>query len=113
MRTLSIGMIVCATRSEATIAITIGTATCFIRIVISLGEPNTSGTNTMIVASVPASVATPTSLTPRSVAPRGSPGVSWRCRNTLSVITTALSTSMPIASIMPIIEKMLSVRPRK
>ena len=75
MRTLSIGMIVCATRSEATIAITIGIATCFIRIVISLGEPNTSGTNTMIVASVPASVATPTSLTPRSVAPRGSPGV--------------------------------------
>ena len=68
MRTLSIGMIVCATSSEATIAITIGIATCFMRIVISLGEPNTSGTNTMIVASVPASVATPTSLTPRSVA---------------------------------------------
>ena len=31
----------------------------------------------------------------------------------LSVITTELSTSMPIASSMPIIVRMLSVRPRK
>src|SRR4029078_10853253 len=104
MRTLSIGIIVCATNSEATIAITIGIATCFMRIVISLGEPNTSGTNTMIVASVPASVATPTSRTPRSVAARGLSGSNWRCRNTLSVITTAVSTSVPSGNMIPINE---------
>ena len=67
----------------------------------------------MMVENVPARVATPTSLTPATVASIGRSGISCRWRNTLSVITTALSTSMPIASSMPIMVRMLSVKPRK
>ena len=67
----------------------------------------------MIVEKVPASVAMPTSLTPETVASTGWPGFSCRWRKMLSVITTELSTSMPIASSMPIIVRMLSVKPRK
>jgi len=43
----------------------------------------------------------------------GFPGFICRWRKMLSVITTELSTSMPIASSMPIIVRMLSVNPRK
>ena len=71
------------------------------------------GRNTTTQVAVPASVAAPTSLTPASVAACGLPGSSCRCRYTLSVTTTALSTSMPMASIMPIIDITLMVRPTK
>ena len=67
----------------------------------------------MIIEKVPASVATPTSFTPASVDSSGWPGCSCRCRKMLSVITTELSTSMPIASSMPIIVRTLSVNPMK
>ena len=71
------------------------------------------GRNTTTQVAVPASVATPTSLTPASVAACGLSGSICRWRNTLSVTTTALSTSMPMASIMPIIDITLMVRPTK
>ena len=112
-REVSIGTIVCAIRSEAHIATTMGTATCARKIVSWLRSPKRIGRKTTTQVAVPASVATPTSRTPASVAAAGLPGSSWRCRNTLSVTTTALSTSMPIASIMPIIDMTLIVRSRK
>ena len=113
MRAASIGISVCATTSDATIATTIGIATCTRKIDISFFSPNTIGRKTMVVDSVPASTATPTSRTPASVAGTGRPGSSCRCRKMLSVITTELSTSMPIATSMPIMVSTLSVRPRK
>ena len=112
-REVSSGMSVCAITSEAIIANTIGIATCVRKIEIWLFAPNTIGRNTITVAAVPAIVATPTSLTPVTVARTGFPGSSWRCLKMLSVTTTALSTSMPTASIMPIIVSTLSVSPRK
>ena len=113
MRAASIGISVCATTSDASIATTIGTATCTRKIDIWFFSPNTSGRKTIVVENVPASVATPTSLTPASVASSGRPGFSCRWRKMLSVITTELSTSMPTASSMPIIVRMLSENPRK
>ncbi len=112
-RAVRVGMIVCATRSEASIATTIGTATWTMKIEISLSLPKMIGRNTMTVESVPASTARPTSLTPDSVEASASAPGTWRWRKMLSVTTTALSTSSPIASSMPIIVRMLSEKPRK
>ncbi len=113
MRAASIGSSVCAITSEASIATTIGTATCTRKIDIWLRSPNTSGRKTMTIENVPASVATPTSFTPASVDSSGRPGCSCRWRKMLSVMTTELSTSMPMASSMPIIVRMLMLKPRK
>ncbi len=113
MRAASIGIRVCATTSEASIATTIGIATCTRKIDISFFSPKTIGRKTMMVESVPASTATPTSLTPASVAGTGRVGSSCRWRKMLSVTTTELSTSIPIATSMPIIVSTLSVSPRK
>ncbi len=106
-------MMVCATSSEASIATTIGTATCTMKIEISLSSPKMIGRNTITVESVPASTASPTSVTPVSVASIGSAPFVCRWRKMLSVTTTALSTSRPIDSSMPIIVRMLSEKPRK
>ena len=112
-REVTIGISVCAMISEATMATQIGIAACVSQIEIWLLEPNRIGRNTTTQVAVPASVATPTSLTPASVAACGWSGSICRWRNTLSVTTTALSTSMPMASIMPIIDITLMVRPTK
>ena len=110
---VSIGTMVCAITSEAHIATTIGIATWVRKIVIWLRSPNRIGRNTTTQVAVPASVAMPTSRTPARVAAPGLAGSSCRWRKTLSVTTTALSTSMPMASIMPIIDMTLIERPRK
>ncbi len=87
MRAASIGIRVCATTSDATIATTIGIATCTRKIDISFFSPNTIGRKTMIVDSVPASTATPTSRTPRERRrDRLASASSCRCRKMLSVI---------------------------
>src|SRR6187455_3517203 len=73
-REVAIGISVCAMMSEATIATQIGMAACVSQIEIWLLEPKRMGRNTTTQVAVPASVATPTSLTPSSVAARGLPG---------------------------------------
>ena len=88
-------------------------ATCVKNIVMSVLAPNIMGAKTIMVVAVPAITARPTSLTPLIVAVIGSSGFSSRCRKILSVTTTALSTSMPTASINPIIDNILSVSPAK
>ena len=113
MRAASIGTSVCAISSDASNATMIVIATWVRKIVMSVWAPNMIGANTMIVVAVPAMTARPTSRTPSSVDWCGSPGFSLRCLKMLSVTTTALSTSMPTASMSPIIERMLSVRPAK
>jgi len=84
MRAASIGISVWATTSEASIATTMGTATCTRKMDIWFFSPNTSGRKTMMVEQVPARVATPTSFTPAMVASNGRSGMSCRWRNTLS-----------------------------
>ena len=82
------------------------------QIVTCVRPPSTSGRNTMIEVAVDETTAGSTSRLPRSAARRrGAPRS--RCRWMLSRITTALSTSMPTASISPIMERMLSERPPK
>ena len=83
-----------------------------IQVEISVRPPRTSGRNTMIEVAVEHTTAGSTSREPTSAARRG-PSPFWRWRKMLSSTTTALSTSMPTASISPIIERMLSVRPVK
>ena len=112
-RAVSVGMMVCATSRDASIATTMGTATCTMKTEISLSWPKMIGRKTMTVDSVPASTARPTSVTPDKVDGIGCAPSIWRWRNMLSVTTTALSTSRPIASSMPIIVRMLSEKPRK
>src|SRR5688572_4495483 len=107
------GISVWAMISDATMATQIGMATCVSHIEIWLLLLNRMGRNTTTQVAVPANVATPTSFTPASVAFCGLSGSSCRWRNTLSVTTTALSTSMPMASIIPIIDITLMVRPQK
>ena len=76
-------------------------------------SPTISGANTMMVGAVPATTAMPTSLTPLRVALNGRFGSMPRCLKMFSVTTTALSTSMPTASISPIIDRMFSESPAK
>ena len=83
MRAASIGSSVWAITSEASMATTIGTATCTRKIDISFFWPKTSGRNTITIENVPASVARPTSRTPASVDSSGLPGCSCRCRKML------------------------------
>ena len=70
-RAVSVGMMVWATSSDASIATTIGTATCTMNTDIWFFSPNTIGRKTMIVDRVPASTAVPTSRTPARVAAMG------------------------------------------
>ena len=75
--------------------------------------PTMIGAKTMMVVAVPAITAVPTSRTPFSVASKGLALSIARCLKILSVTTTALSTSMPMASISPIIDRIFSERPAK
>ena len=75
--------------------------------------PTMIGAKTMMVVAVPAMTAVPTSLTPLRVALKGLALSISRCLKILSVTTTALSTSMPIASIRPIIDNMFRESPAK
>jgi hypothetical protein len=79
-RAISIGISVCAMISDAIIATTIGIATCVRKIVIWLRDPKRMGRNTTMHVAVPASVATPTSRTPASVALSGRVGSICRWR---------------------------------
>ena len=88
-------------------------ATWLMNIDISSFLPKMLGRKTMAVVSVPAVTASATASTPAMVARWGSFGKRSRFVNTLSVTTTALSTSIPMESIRPIIDRMLSVKPRK
>ena len=60
----------------------------------SVRSPNNNGKKTATELAVPAVTAMPTSRTPASVASFGRSGVICRCLKMLSVMTTALSTSM-------------------
>ena len=83
-----------------------------IQVVISVRPPSTSGRNTIIEVPVAHTTAGVTSRQPLSVARSvASPRSRWRWM--LSSTTTALSTSIPTASISPIIDRMLSERPAK
>ena len=75
--------------------------------------PKINGANTAIAVVVPVITANPTSRTPLRVDALGLRSLSDRSRKILSVMTTALSTNMPTASMSPIIDRMLSVRSKK
>jgi hypothetical protein len=102
-----------AIRREARSATIIVTATCVRKTMISFLVPTMIGANTMTVVAVPAITAVPTSRTPFSVALKGFSLSIARCLKMLSVTTTALSTSMPMASIRPIIDRMFRESPAK
>src|SRR5438094_450461 len=112
MRPSASGMAVSERKSEHRSVKMIVRPTSPIQVEISVRPPRTSGRNTMIEVAVEHTTAGSTSREPTSAARRG-PSPFWRWRKMLSSTTTALSTSMPTASISPIIERMLSVRPVK
>ena len=112
-RAASIGTSVCAISNDASKATIMVIATCVRKTMMSVLTPNIIGANTTTVVAVPAIMARPTSFTPFIVALNGFSLSSFRCRNTLSVTTTALSTSIPTASIRPIIESMFNDIPAK
>ena len=72
-------------------------------------ERKKKGTKTQMVVSAEASTAMPTSPLPVRAASAADRPSSWRRRKMLSSTTTAGSTSIPTASIMPTIETMLRV----
>ena len=113
MRDASWGIRVRAIASDAASEMQIVMATWLMNIDISSFLPKMLGRKTMAVVSVPAVTASATASTPAMVARCGSFGKRSRFVNTLSVTTTALSTSIPMESIRPIIDRMLSVKPRK
>src|SRR6056297_312446 len=109
---VSMGMTVSDMNSEATKAMMILIATwysCTAIIDISLMM---LGRKTITVVRVPAVTAMATLFTPLMVASFGSLlSICVRCM--LSVTTTALSTSIPMASISPIMERIFRERSRK
>ena len=112
-RSASIGTSVWAITNEASSATMMVTATWVKNTMMSVLVPKIIGANTMIVVAVPAMTASPTSRTPLSVDSRGLRSLSARSLKMLSVTTTALSTSIPTASISPIIDRIFNVSPKK
>ncbi len=94
---------------ETTTARQIVSPASFIHVAERLSERKKKGTKTQMVVSAEARTAIPTSLLPTAAASSAGKPSSWRRRKMLSNTTTAGSTSMPTASIMPIIETMLRV----
>ena len=98
--------------SEHPSAMEMVSPTSLSQVVISVPEPMTRGRKTIRVVAVDAVTAMSTWPAPCSAAFRRSPS-SRILRSMLSRTTIALSTSMPTASINPIMDRMLRLEPMK
>ena len=106
------GISVSEENSEHASAMEMVTPTSLSQVVSSVPEPTTRGRKTMRVVAVEAVTAMTTWPAPSRAALRRSPS-SRILRSMLSRTTMALSTSIPTASIRPIIERMLRLEPMK
>ena len=113
MRASRAGVSVVAIKSDAAMEVHSGIATFAIMLADSIASMNTVGTNTTMLVSVPAVIAMPTSVTPRSAASNGVSRFCRRCRAMDSETTTELSTKRPTASISPTSESTFNVSPAK
>src|SRR6185436_2765152 len=97
---VAMGMSVWLMKSDTRITRQTAMPSSFKYTFISLGLLKMSGRNTITEVNVPVITAIETSAEPREVAVLGSSPSSW-WRKMFSITTTALSTSMPMATMSP------------